>query len=69
MEQDNRVDTKQQLREIAGQIMGLAHDGLLMNLRFLDVALSKLSVVCRERTGAHLFDGACLYYDPALLVR
>lgn len=69
MEQDNRVDTKQQLREIAGQIMGLAHDGLLMNLRFLDVALSKLSVVCREETGAHLFDGACLYYDPALLVR
>lgn len=69
MEQDNRADTEQQILKIAGQIMGLAHDGLLMNLRFLDVALSKLSVVCREGTGAHLFDGACLYYDPALLVR
>lgn len=69
LEQDNNTDTAQQIRGIAGQIMGLAHDGLLMNLRFLDVALSKLSVVCREQTGAHLFDGTCLYYDPALLVR
>lgn len=69
MGQDNRADTEQQIRGIAGQIMGLAHDGLLMNLRFLDVALSKLSVVCREGTGTHLFDGAGLYYDPALLVR
>ncbi len=64
---DGAEDTGRQIREIAGQIMGLAHDGLLMNLRFLDVALSKLSVICREGTGAHLFDGACLYYDPALL--
>ncbi|MCX4338789.1 MAG: VWA-like domain-containing protein [Lachnospiraceae bacterium] len=69
MESDKSADTKQQIRGIAGQIMGLAHDGLLMNLRFLDVALSKLSVVCREGTGAYLFDGGCLYYDPALLVR
>ncbi|MCM1268066.1 MAG: VWA-like domain-containing protein [Bacteroidales bacterium] len=68
-EQTDSADTKQQIRQIAGQIMALAHDGLLMNLRFLDVALAKLSVVCREETGAHLFDGAALYYDPALLLR
>lgn len=69
-ERENSIeDTGRQIREIAGQIMSLAHDGLLMNLRFLDVALSKLSVVCREETGAHLFDGADLYYDPALLLR
>ena len=49
--------------------MCLAHDGILINMRFLDVALSKLKVECREQTGAHLFDGANLYYDPVRLLR
>ena len=48
--------------------MRLAHDGILVNMRFLDVALSKFKVECREQTGAHLFDGAKLYYDPVLLL-
>ena len=49
--------------------MHLAHDGILINMRFLDVALSKLKVECREQTGAHLFDGENLYYDPVRLLR
>lgn len=49
--------------------MRLAHDGLLINMRFLDVALSKLKLSCRQQTGAHLFDGAALYYDPVRLLR
>ncbi len=49
--------------------MGLAHDGILINMRFLDVALSRLNVECREQMGAHLFDGMALYYDPALLLQ
>ncbi|MDE6882441.1 MAG: hypothetical protein K2P48_04915 [Lachnospiraceae bacterium] len=57
-----------QIRKIAGEVMGLAHDGILINMRFLDVALSRLKIVCREQTGAHLFDGMTLYYDPVLLL-
>lgn len=49
--------------------MGLAHDGILINMRFLDVALSRLNVECRGQMGAHLFDGMALYYDPALLLQ
>ena len=63
------TDRQLQIRNIASEIMRLAHDGILINMRFLDVALSKLKIECREQTGAHLFDGAKLYYDPVLLLR
>lgn len=69
MEDEQKSDRQLQIRNLAAQIMGLAHDGILINMRFLDVALSKLNVACREQTGAHLFDGAGLYYDPVLLLR
>lgn len=62
------TDRQLQTKKIAGEIMGLAHDGILINMRFLDVALSRLKVECREQTGAHLFDGMALYYDSALLL-
>ena len=69
MEDGHKTDKQLQIQEIAAKIMRLAHDGILINMRFLDVALSKLKVECREQTGAHLFDGARLYYDPVRLLR
>ena len=69
MSDRRQADRQFQIREIAREVMKLAHDGILVNMRFLDVALSRLKVECREQTGAHLFDGAVLYYDPALLLR
>jgi predicted metal-dependent peptidase len=66
---EQTYDKQLQIKELAGQIMQLAHDGLLINMRFLDMALSGLKVQCRENTGAHLFDGESLYYDPSLLLR
>lgn len=68
MDQKSRTERQLHIRELAGEVMHLAHDGILVNMRFLDVALSKLRVECREQTGAHLFDGAALYYDPVLLL-
>ena len=41
---EEKVDRKLQIRQIAGEIFRLAHDGLLINMRFLDVALSKLKI-------------------------
>ncbi len=69
MSDEQRADRQLQMRKIADEIMGLAHDGILINMRFLDVALSRLNVECREQMGAHLFDGMALYYDPALLLQ
>ena len=62
-------DRQQKIESLAEEILRLAHDGLLINMRFLDVALSKLRLECRQQTGAHLFDGAALYYDPVRLLR
>lgn len=69
MSEEQRADRQLQMRKIADEIMGLAHDGILINMRFLDVALSRLNVECRGQMGAHLFDGMALYYDPALLLQ
>ena len=69
MDNGHKTDRQLQIRKIAAEIMCLAHDGILINMRFLDVALSKLKVECREQTGVHLFDGANLYYDPVRLLR
>ena len=68
MPDDRQEDRQFQIRSLAGEVMRLAHDGILINMRVLDVALSKLKTVCREQTGAHLFDGSTLYYDPAHLL-
>ena len=69
MDIQNNADREQKIMQVAGQILQLAHDGLLIHMRFLDVALSKLPVTCRAGMGAHVFDGEGLVCDPALLIR
>lgn len=62
-------DRQQKIQKAADKILRFAHDSLLVHMRFLDVALSKLPVSCKERTGAHIFDGEGLVCDPLLLAR
>ncbi len=69
MKTREKVDREQKIQQVADKILQLAHDGLLINMRFLDVALSKLPVTCRAGMGAHVFDGAGLTCDPELLIR
>ena len=63
------MDREQKIRQVADQILQLSHDSLLIHMRFLDVALSKLPVTCRANMGAHVFDGEGLVCDPVLLIR
>ncbi len=44
MGEGSREDRQFQIRSLAAEIMRLAHDGILVNMRFLDVALSRLKV-------------------------
>ena len=60
---------EQKIQQVADQILRLSHDSLLVHMRFLDVALAKLSVTCRAGMGAHVFDGEGLVCDPLLLIR
>ena len=62
------VNMAEQISSLAREVIRLAHDGILINMRFLDVALDKLKLEEREGMGAFVFDGSMLYYDPALLL-
>ncbi|MCM1040334.1 MAG: VWA-like domain-containing protein [Ruminococcus sp.] len=62
------AEKNDKISQLAHGVIGLAHDALLMNMRFLDVALSKLKLEEKRQMGAFVFDGATLYYDPVLLL-
>ncbi len=54
---------------LSRQILRLAHDGILINLRFFDAALSRLQWKEREGTGYIATDGVNCYYDPVALLK
>lgn len=71
----NRERKKENEKELLAQkIWGVSRDRLLMNLRFLDVALSNLRFQARPGTGyvccdANAPQSAAIYYDPAVVIR
>lgn len=67
-EKQNIINKEDKISALAREIIRLAHDGILVNMRFLDMALSKLKLEERGQTGAFIFDGSTLYYDPSLLL-
>lgn len=58
----------EQISALAREVIRLAHDGILINMRFLDVALAKLKLEERKQMGAFAYDGSTLFYDPAVLL-
>lgn len=66
MVRDERLE---QAAVLAGKVMGLARDSIVVNLRFLDVALAGLSLSVRFGLGGAAADGKVLYYDPVWLLQ
>ena len=62
-------DKENQISELAGQLLTLSHDDLLMHLRFLDLALANIEWQERKNTGMVAMDGVNCYYDPTYLVK
>lgn len=62
-------ETIVQINNIADEIIGLARDGILMNLRFMDLALSRFNIERKSETGRHLYTGTSMTYDPVRLLR
>ena len=54
---------------LAQKIMGYARDTILVNLRFLDVAVSALTPEPKEGIGGFASDGSRIYYDPVFLLK
>ena len=61
---------EQEHKKLAAQVMRLAHDDLLIHLRFFDTALAELKMVdnlsgkAADRSAFLMTDGAVCYYDP-----
>ena len=60
---------QERIGELAGEVMKLARDSIVVNMRFLDTALSRLEAEARNGLGGAAADGGKLYYDPAWLLK
>lgn len=65
----NTETDKKKISALAGQVMTLAHDDILMHLRFFDMALAQLSRRERWDMGCFATDGQTLFYDPVYVLK
>ena len=65
-EPENR---QQKIGELAGQILSLARDNILVSLRFLDVALLHLEWQDKGTIGCISTDGSTVWYDPKYILK
>lgn len=56
-------------KALAAKVMNLARDGILVNMRFLDTALSALEPAPRRGIESFAAEGAKIYYDPVFLLK
>lgn len=66
MEQEKKQEKTSRL---AAEILQLARDSILVQLRFLDVALSRLRPAERAGINVVATDGTSLFYDPVYVLR
>lgn len=60
---------QQKIGELAGQVLALARDNILVSLRFLDVALLQLEWQDRGTIGCMATDGSTVWYDPEYILK
>lgn len=62
-------EKQEKMSRLAAGILQLARDSILVQLRFLDVALSRLKPEERQGINGVATDGASLFYDPVYVLR
>ena len=63
------ADLYEKCMPLAEQILGYARDSILVNYRFLSMAVSALTPVPQKGCCGFYCDGRRLYYDPVFLLR
>lgn len=63
------TNKQQKMAGLAKEILHLSRDNIIMNMRFLDVALSRLEPVSRQGLQGMAMDGRKLWYDDAFVLR
>ncbi|MDD5948310.1 MAG: VWA-like domain-containing protein [Lachnospiraceae bacterium] len=71
MENDskNTNERAQRVEQLAKKVLGLARDNIVVNLRFLDIALAALFMVPRNGLQGMATDGKYFYYDPQWVLK
>ncbi|MCR4793493.1 MAG: VWA-like domain-containing protein [Lachnospiraceae bacterium] len=62
-------DKVKELESLAGKVIELARDEILMSFRFLDRSLMELKAKQRRGLGAVSSDNSVMYYDPVYLLK
>lgn len=62
-------DLFEKARPLAEKVVNYSRDSILVNMRFLDMALSALAPEPREGLLGFASDGARIYYDPVFLLK
>lgn len=65
----NKENDTKKILSLAEQVMALAHDDILMHLRFFDMALAELRRSKRQDMGCFATDGQTLFYDPVYTLK
>ena len=68
-EEKEQAQRRERAEELAGQVIQLARDSIVVNLRFLDAALSRIKTEIRHGLGGAYAAGNQLYYDPFWLLK
>lgn len=63
------MDLYEKALPLADKVMSYARDSILVNLRFLDVAMSVLTAKPVKNLSCIAADGKSIYYDPVFLLR
>ena len=67
MDRENSLTEKKE--ELAGRILRLARDSIIVNMRFMDTALAQIQPVSRPGSGCVACDGESMYYDSEVILR
>ena len=63
------AEDEKKISTLAGRVMALARDRLLVQLRFFDSALAQLKPVERKGIGCLATDGISCFYDPVYVLK
>lgn len=65
----NDLNEEQKKSKLAAKVLSLARDSIMINLRFLDTALSRLTLVEREGILPAAVDGTRIFYDKTAVLK